>query len=222
VKLVVHPLAVREINKTADRYRKISREVEVRFTESVAHAFDRARKHPESGEELAAGERRLLLRRFPYKLIYRPRPERVFIVALAHHRRREGYWRRRRETGGRTMEEAMSLDETGVPDDEILPEYSLAGGTRGRYAERWANWYEELQSRVLNLPATLRAQLADRLIASLQDDPDDRVARSWSEEAHRRLQAFHRGELDSLSEKDAIADLEQHLRDASGPQLSAE
>jgi hypothetical protein len=25
-----------------------------------------------------------------------------------------------------------------VPDDEILPEYSLAGGVRGKYAERYA------------------------------------------------------------------------------------
>jgi hypothetical protein len=33
----------------------------------------------------------------------------------------------------------MSMDETGkVPDDEILPEYSLRGGVRGKYAERYA------------------------------------------------------------------------------------
>lgn len=26
-----------------------------------------------------------------------------------------------------------------LPDDEILPEYSLAGGVRGKYAERYAH-----------------------------------------------------------------------------------
>jgi hypothetical protein len=26
-----------------------------------------------------------------------------------------------------------------IPDDEILPEYSLKGGVRGKYAERFAN-----------------------------------------------------------------------------------
>ncbi len=26
----------------------------------------------------------------------------------------------------------------GIPDDEILPEYSLEGGVRGKYAERYA------------------------------------------------------------------------------------
>lgn len=31
------------------------------------------------------------------------------------------------------------MDETeNVPDDEILPEYSLRGGVRGKYAERYA------------------------------------------------------------------------------------
>jgi toxin ParE1/3/4 len=97
VRLIVHPLAVREIHKAADRYRKISSEIEDRFLVAVEHAIHRVRNHPEIGEELMRGERRLLLKRFPYKLIYRPRPASVFIVAMAHHKRREGYWRRRRE-----------------------------------------------------------------------------------------------------------------------------
>jgi len=29
-------------------------------------------------------------------------------------------------------------DAHGIPDDEILPEYSLKGGIRGKYAERFA------------------------------------------------------------------------------------
>jgi toxin ParE1/3/4 len=97
VKLIVHPLALREIHKGADHYKRILSEVEVRFLHVVEHAIQRVREHPEMGEELARGERRLLLRRFPYKLIYRSGLGRVFIVALAHHKRREGYWRRRRE-----------------------------------------------------------------------------------------------------------------------------
>ena len=28
--------------------------------------------------------------------------------------------------------------QTDIPDDEILPEYSLRGGVRGKYAERFA------------------------------------------------------------------------------------
>lgn len=97
MRLIVHPLAVREINKAADHYKKLSDAVEDRFIGAVEHAFARVREHPEIGEELSRGERRLLIKRFPYKLIYRPRPAWIFIVAIAHHKRREGYWRRRRE-----------------------------------------------------------------------------------------------------------------------------
>jgi toxin ParE1/3/4 len=97
MRLIVHRLAVREINDEADRYREISTELEARFTIAVEHAFALVRAHPLIGHELARGERRLLIREFPYKMIYHPHPDRIFIVAIAHHKRREGYWRRRRE-----------------------------------------------------------------------------------------------------------------------------
>ncbi|HST63422.1 MAG TPA: type II toxin-antitoxin system RelE/ParE family toxin [Longimicrobium sp.] len=97
MRLRVHPLAVREINEAADRYKEISADAEDRFTLAVERAFERVREHPQIGEEVVRGERRLVLRRFPYKLIYRPRPAWIFIVAIAHHKRRDGYWRKRRE-----------------------------------------------------------------------------------------------------------------------------
>jgi hypothetical protein len=30
------------------------------------------------------------------------------------------------------------IDQSNIPDDEILPEYSLKGGVRGKYAARYA------------------------------------------------------------------------------------
>lgn len=32
----------------------------------------------------------------------------------------------------------MMAQQNDVPDDEILPEYSLKGGVRGKYADRYA------------------------------------------------------------------------------------
>jgi hypothetical protein len=40
--------------------------------------------------------RRILVHGFPYSLIYLERARTVWILAVAHHRRRPGYWRRRR------------------------------------------------------------------------------------------------------------------------------
>lgn len=39
--------------------------------------------------------RRLPLRRFPYWVVYRVLPDVVQVLAIAHMRRRPGYWRRR-------------------------------------------------------------------------------------------------------------------------------
>ncbi len=52
---------------------------------------------PEIGARIDETFRRMLLNRFPYSLIYSLEPERIWIVAVAHQRRRPGYWRSRIE-----------------------------------------------------------------------------------------------------------------------------
>ena len=39
--------------------------------------------------------RRLVLSRFPYDIVFLPRPDEIVIVAVAHQARRPGYWRNR-------------------------------------------------------------------------------------------------------------------------------
>ena len=41
------------------------------------------------------GTRRCVLRRFPFSIVYRAKDSSILIVALAHGRRRPGYWRNR-------------------------------------------------------------------------------------------------------------------------------
>ena len=53
---------------------------------------------PAAGEAGKRGVRRLILRRFPFDLIFLQSPTHVRIVAFAHHSRRPGYWRRRIRT----------------------------------------------------------------------------------------------------------------------------
>jgi putative addiction module component (TIGR02574 family) len=75
-----------------------------------------------------------------------------------------------------------------------------------------APYFRKLESEVMSLPAALRAQLATQLLDSLDEDPEDHVARSWNEEANRRWLAYKRGEIDAMSEEESIADLEERLR----------
>lgn len=63
------------------------------FSASIA----RLTLNPESGNPISADQntRRLLVARFPYQIVYRIRPSEVAVVALAHLKRRPGYWKHR-------------------------------------------------------------------------------------------------------------------------------
>jgi plasmid stabilization system protein ParE len=65
------------------------------FLDDIQHAIDTARKHPELGAGVAHGFRRMLIRRFPFTVIYAVESEQVVVVAVAHQRRRPEYWKGR-------------------------------------------------------------------------------------------------------------------------------
>jgi len=52
-------------------------------------------RNPAIGRRLSGNVRRWPLHQFPYALIYQVRQDSVLIVAVAHFRRKPGYWRKR-------------------------------------------------------------------------------------------------------------------------------
>ena len=68
------------------------------FLAEVRRARKLIQKHPTIGSPLRGarrGERRLMVKRFPYQVIYYVRTYDIVIVALAHTKRRPGYWKTR-------------------------------------------------------------------------------------------------------------------------------
>lgn len=65
------------------------------FLDDLQHAIDTARAQPELGVPVAHGFRRLLVRRFPYSLIYAVEARQIVVVAVAHQRRRPEFWKGR-------------------------------------------------------------------------------------------------------------------------------
>ncbi len=51
--------------------------------------------HPLSYPEHIGGTRRYLLHRFPYHVVFRERGKAIEVVAVAHVKRRPGYWKSR-------------------------------------------------------------------------------------------------------------------------------
>jgi plasmid stabilization system protein ParE len=104
-----HPEARAEFDAAADWYEGEQRGLGVAFVAAVEEAVGRLAAAPLAGAPLTAaaltagpldadaGElRRVFVHRFPYAVLYAAEPARLLIVAIAHLRRRPGYWRHRR------------------------------------------------------------------------------------------------------------------------------
>src|ERR1041384_4824776 len=65
------------------------------FTSEVQRAVQMIREHPDLGSPLGSKVRRVLVRRFPYSVIYRHQSDQIFVLAVAHQRRKPGYWKNR-------------------------------------------------------------------------------------------------------------------------------
>lgn len=65
------------------------------FLDDVQRVVDALREYPKFGQAVGRGLRRALLRRFPFSLIYSEQPDAILVVAVAHQKRRPGYWRER-------------------------------------------------------------------------------------------------------------------------------
>jgi plasmid stabilization system protein ParE len=67
------------------------------FLDEVDRAIERIGDHPEEFQEYGPGMRRMVLQRFPYLVVFRETSAGIEIIAVAHGRRRPGYWRDRVE-----------------------------------------------------------------------------------------------------------------------------
>lgn len=90
-----HPLAADEAQAAERWYRERNEIASARFQREVDRAVDLISERPEAGAPYLSKTRRILLRRFPFFVVYRVRNDNVQIVAVAHARRRPGYWRAR-------------------------------------------------------------------------------------------------------------------------------
>ncbi|MEW6323459.1 MAG: type II toxin-antitoxin system RelE/ParE family toxin [Acidobacteriota bacterium] len=67
------------------------------FYDAVAKTIALIREHPGVGHRSGgSGDyRQLLVDRFPYNIVYRERPADLYVIAVAHTKRRPGYWKDR-------------------------------------------------------------------------------------------------------------------------------
>jgi toxin ParE1/3/4 len=92
----VSPEADQELRDGAVYYaQEGNAELGLAFIEEFERALGLLYTQPELGAPWR-GRRRFPLRRFPYSIIYYIKGDEIRVIALAHHRRRPGYWVGRR------------------------------------------------------------------------------------------------------------------------------
>lgn len=97
MKLVVAPPALDELHDTAAFYTlKANVGLGLAFVAEFERAANFVLANPLIGALFRGTRRRYFLRRFPYSIIYQVTAEELRILAIAHHRRRPGYWAHRK------------------------------------------------------------------------------------------------------------------------------
>lgn len=90
-----HPEAIAEAAEAYRWYAERSEEAAENFWAELRLARELVTQRPRLRAIHLHGARCFRLKRFPYGLIYIERGDRIIGLAVAHLRRRPGYWRRR-------------------------------------------------------------------------------------------------------------------------------
>lgn len=93
MKLVVSPAALAELHDAAAFYTlKANVELGLAFVTEFERTANFVLANPLIGAVFRGDRRHYIFRRFPYSIIYHVTAEELRILAVAHHRRRPGYW----------------------------------------------------------------------------------------------------------------------------------
>jgi plasmid stabilization system protein ParE len=89
------PGARRDFDESFDWYAERSAVAAERFSNAIDEALQRLAANPEWFAFFDARHQECSVQRFPFRIVFRDEPGRVLIVAVAHAKRRPGYWQAR-------------------------------------------------------------------------------------------------------------------------------
>jgi plasmid stabilization system protein ParE len=86
-RLVFHPGVEADLAAILDYYGERDPALPARFLARLAEQFDRLETFPESGAVLFDAFRRVVLKRFPYLVVYLVEEDQILVLAVVSHRR---------------------------------------------------------------------------------------------------------------------------------------
>ena len=88
----LHPEAIEEARAAREWYLVRNPEAGDAFMAELNAAIDQIEQGPRQWPPYLVGTRRYLFHRFPFFVVFRETDTRIEILAVAHARRRPGYW----------------------------------------------------------------------------------------------------------------------------------
>ena len=89
------PEASEEFVASAAFYESIQRGLGQSFIDEVEKTLNRIAEHPKAARIVVGNFRQRLVHRFPFAVVYQLRGDQAIVAAIAHRRRRPGYWQSR-------------------------------------------------------------------------------------------------------------------------------
>jgi plasmid stabilization system protein ParE len=90
-----HPEARDEFREAVRWYRARDRRASSELRVKVSSAIRVIAGTPQRWPKYLYGTRRFVMQRFPFSVVYLDDPELVTVIAVAHSKRKPGYWRDR-------------------------------------------------------------------------------------------------------------------------------
>lgn len=94
-RLRIRSEAQEEINAAFDWYFKRNPKAADGFLTEIGASFSQIVSHPQLYPAYTKNTRRRVLAGFPYSVIFQEKSDAILVVAVAHAKRRAGYWRGR-------------------------------------------------------------------------------------------------------------------------------
>jgi hypothetical protein len=93
----IHPQAEAEYLAAVDRYERQRAGLGLELQAEIERGLEAIRQAPQQFA-LYEGDsvRQYIVKRFPYSILYAELEEYIWVAAIAHHKRKPGYWARRR------------------------------------------------------------------------------------------------------------------------------
>jgi toxin ParE1/3/4 len=94
-KLIFHPAAQAEMLDATVYYEGCRTNLGKEFLDAIDRALTFIAVHPRAGRIIRFSYRQVLVKCFPYAIIYRESGDALYVLAVMHLKRKPGYWESR-------------------------------------------------------------------------------------------------------------------------------